>query len=122
MFKGNEQRKMTSAQCVQYVFSMLAKLWSHSDIRSCYHQSLYAFTFRYDSTSLGHNFFTPKVFLHDILYEYFIVHYYYSLLIAVSSLLLVLREEKSNWSPPLWMEQGKIVDIVSGFKWFFLGS
>ena len=41
--------------------------WPHSDIKSCCHQSAHVFTFRYDSTLLGRAFFTPKVFLHEII-------------------------------------------------------
>ena len=33
-----------------------ANLWPHSGIRSCYHQSLHAFTSGYDRTLLGHTF------------------------------------------------------------------
>ena len=44
--------------CVQY-----AKPWPYFDIRSCCRQSVRVFTSRYDSTLLGHAFFTPKVFL-----------------------------------------------------------
>ena len=37
-----------------------AKPWPHSDIRSCCHQSLHAFTSRYDSTLLGCIFLYAK--------------------------------------------------------------
>ena len=37
----------------------------NADIRACCHQSVHAFTSRYDFTLLGHTFCTPKVFLHD---------------------------------------------------------
>ena len=50
--------------CVQY-----ARPWPHSDIRSCCRQSAHVFTSRYDSTLLGHAFFTPKVFW--MRYHYF---------------------------------------------------
>ena len=41
--------------CIQY-----AKPWPHFGIRSCCHQSLHAFTFRYDTTLLGRVFFYTK--------------------------------------------------------------
>ena len=48
--------------------SVYAKHWPHSDIRSCCCQSVHALTFRYDSTlATWSRFFTPKVFLHEIL-------------------------------------------------------
>ena len=50
---------------VELVFSMLSR--PHSDIRSC-RQSAHVFTFRYDSTLLGHAFFTLNVFLDEIIY------------------------------------------------------
>ena len=50
-----------------------AKHWPHCDIRSCCHQSLYAFTSRYDSTLLGRIFLYQKAFLHEI----FIYHSVY---------------------------------------------
>ena len=43
--------------CVQY-----AKPWPYSDIRFCYHQSIHAFTSRYDSTYLAAPFYTKGVF------------------------------------------------------------
>ena len=45
---------------VEYLCIQYAKPWLHSDIRSCCHRSLHAFTFRYDSTSLGHTIFYTK--------------------------------------------------------------
>ena len=54
---------MQCSACVQY-----AKPWPHSDIKSCYRQSAHVFTSRYDSTLLGHAFFTPKVFCMRYIY------------------------------------------------------
>ena len=47
--------------CVQYTKPRL-----HSDIRSCCRQSTHVFTSRYDSTLLGHAFFTTKVVFNEI--------------------------------------------------------
>ena len=41
--------------CIQY-----SKPWLHSDIRSSCHWSLHTFTFRYNSTLLGHAIFKPS--------------------------------------------------------------
>ena len=48
--------------CTQYV-----KPWPYTDIRSCCHRSLHAFTFRHDSTVLGRATFYTESVLHEIL-------------------------------------------------------
>ena len=55
-----------SVYSIIFMYSVYAKPWPHSDIRSCCCQFLYAFTSRYDSTLLGLVFYTAKVFLHEI--------------------------------------------------------
>ena len=47
-----------------------AKAWPHSDIISCSHRSLHAFTSKFDSTLLGYAFFTLQVILHEYIYTY----------------------------------------------------
>ena len=46
--------------CLCSIYVQYAKPWPHSNIRYC-HLSVHAFTSRYDSTLLGHVFFTPKM-------------------------------------------------------------
>ena len=55
---------------IQYLCIQYAKPWPHCDIRTCCHRCLHAFTFRYDSTLLGHIIFTLKVFLHEMCIPY----------------------------------------------------
>ena len=55
------------ATCMYIVSSIVlyiqyAKPWPHSDRRSGCHQSLHAFTFRYDPTLLGCTFFAEGFF------------------------------------------------------------
>ena len=52
---------VSSVVSVQYT-----KPWPYSNIISCCHQSVHAFTFRYNSTLLGHSIFPPKVLLHEM--------------------------------------------------------
>ena len=54
----------------------LATFLSGTDIKSCCRQSAHVFTSRYDSSLLGHAFFTPKVFLHEI-YKYIGIYILY---------------------------------------------
>ena len=61
-FENNSYSVFGIILCIQY-----AKPWPHSDIRSCCHLSLHAFTSRYDFTLLGHVFFMLKVYLHEIM-------------------------------------------------------
>ena len=61
-FKNSSYNVSSIILCIQY-----AKPWLHSDIRSCCHRSLHAFTFRYDSTLLGYTIFYTEGVLHEIL-------------------------------------------------------
>ena len=52
---------MCLVRVFMYSVAMLSAL-ADSDIRSCCHRSLHAFTFRYDSTLLGYVFCTEGIF------------------------------------------------------------